>query len=74
MARIFIYDNREFPDPDPDASPEDVRANLAEFFGEINNAEIHTETRGNDTLYRFERRVGTKGRCSPGAARCGESP
>ena len=61
MARIFIYDNREFPDPDPNMSPEDVRASLSEFFGDINNAEIHAETRGSDTLYRFEKRVGTKG-------------
>ena len=61
MARIFIYDNREFPDPDPSMSPEDVRAGLSEFFGEISNAEIRTEARGNDTLYVFEKRVGTKG-------------
>ena len=32
MARIFNYDGREFPDPDPLLSVEEVRGQLAEFF------------------------------------------
>ena len=28
MARIFVYDDREFPDPDPQMSVEQVKATL----------------------------------------------
>ena len=27
MARIFVYDDREFPDPDPQMSVEQVKGN-----------------------------------------------
>ena len=65
MARLFCYDNREFPDPDPKLSVEDVRRQLADFFPELANAETRQETRGDDTLYTFSKRIGTKGRRSP---------
>ena len=73
MARKFIYENREFPDPDPNMSPEEVRDSLADFYKELNNSEVRAETAGMDTIYRFERRTGVKGRGSrkdprPGAA------
>ena len=38
MARIFVYDDREFPDPDPQMSVEQVKSTLADFYGEIANA------------------------------------
>lgn len=61
MARIFIVDQREFPDPDPTLSVEQVQEMMASFFPELANA-THTEReRGEDTLYEFQRRVGTKG-------------
>ena len=60
--RVFIYDNREFPDPSPDMNVDEVRSTLAEFFGELaSGAEVKESTRGEDTLYEFTRRVGTKG-------------
>ncbi|HVC32777.1 MAG TPA: PRTRC system protein C [Chloroflexota bacterium] len=65
MARIFCYDNRDFPDPDPKLSVEDVRRQLADFFPELANAETRQETRGDDTFYTFSKRIGTKGRRSP---------
>jgi PRTRC genetic system protein C len=61
MARIFIYDGREFPDPDPKLSVEDVRKHLAEFFPELANAESREEKRGEDAVFTFTRRIGTKG-------------
>ena len=61
MARIFVYDAREFPDPDPRLSVEDVRRQLAEFFPELTNADTREETRGDDTVYTFAKRIGTKG-------------
>jgi PRTRC genetic system protein C len=62
MARIFIVDQREFPDPDPALTVEQVREMMAAFFPELANA-THTERpRNGDTVFEFQRRVGTKGR------------
>jgi PRTRC genetic system protein C len=61
MARIFVYDGREFPDPDSKLSVEDVRKQLAEFFPELANAETREEKREEDAVYTFMKRIGTKG-------------
>ena len=62
MARIFVVDGREFPDPDPQLSVEEVRQQLSEFFPELANADTREEQRGGDARYVFTRRIGTKGR------------
>jgi PRTRC genetic system protein C len=62
MARIFVVDGREFPDPDPQLSVEEVRQQLSEFFPELANADTREEQRGDDARYVFTRRIGTKGR------------
>lgn len=61
MSRIFVYDGREFPDPDPNLSPEEVRQSMTNFFPELANAEINSSKRGEDDVYEFRKRVGTKG-------------
>ena len=61
MGRIFVYDDREFPDPDPEMSVEQVKAVLSDFYGEIANASVKETTRDDDTIFEFQRRVGTKG-------------
>lgn len=61
MARIFVYDEREFPDPDPNMTVEQVKDSLSDFYGDIANAEVKETKRGFDTIYEFTRRVGTKG-------------
>jgi PRTRC genetic system protein C len=61
MARHFIYDGREFPDPDSRLPVEEVRRQLAEFFPELTNADTREEQREGDTVYTFTRRIGTKG-------------
>jgi len=62
MPRVFVYDGREFPDPDPGLSVEDVRKQLSDFFPELTNAETREERRGDDEVrYTFARRMGTKG-------------
>ncbi len=61
MARIFVYDDREFPDPDAGMTVDEVKATLADFYGEIANASVKETKRGEDTIYEFQRRVGTKG-------------
>ncbi len=61
MARLFVYDQREFPDPDPKLPVDEVRKQLAEFFPELANAEAREERRGEDTVVTFTKRIGTKG-------------
>ena len=65
MARVFVYDDREFPDPDPAMTVEQVKATLADFYGEIANASVKETSRGEDTIFEFQRRVGTKGAFTP---------
>ena len=57
MTRIFVYDDREFPDPDPQMSVEQVKATLADFYGEIANASVKESKRGDDAIYEFQRVV-----------------
>ncbi len=64
MARLFVYDGRQFPDPDPQVSVDEVRRQLSVFFPELTNADVREERRGEDTLYTFSKRIGTKGRSS----------
>ena len=40
---------------------EQVKNSLASFYGELANAEVRERTEGEDTIYEFQRRVGTKG-------------
>ena len=61
MARIFSYDGREFPDPDARLTIDEVRQQLSQFFPELVNADTRETRRGEDTLYTFSKRIGTKG-------------
>jgi PRTRC genetic system protein C len=61
MARIFSYEGKEYPDPDPKMSVDDVRQSMAGFFPELSNAETTEAKRGEDTIITFKKRVGTKG-------------
>ena len=62
MARLFVCDGREFPDPDSKLSVDEVRKQLADFFPELANADAREEQRGEDTVVTFTKRIGTKGR------------
>lgn len=68
MTRIFVYDGREFPDPDPGLSVEDVRKQLSDFFPELTNADTREERREDEVRYTFARRIGTKGAGEPDIA------
>ena len=61
MVRIFIYDGKEYPDPDPKLTTDEVRQNLANFFPELSNAETKEIKRGDDKVFTFTKRTGTKG-------------
>jgi PRTRC genetic system protein C len=60
-VRVFVYDGREFPDPDPKMSVDEVRQSMTNFFPELANADSSQSKRGNDDIVEFKRRVGTKG-------------
>jgi len=61
MARYFVYDGREQPDPDPSKTPEQVRDMLADFLPELHNADISKTERDGNEYYDLRRKVGTKG-------------
>ena len=61
MARVFVYDGREFPDPDPNMSVEEVRQSMTNFFPELANAETNESKLGENDIFEFKKRVGTKG-------------
>ena len=61
MARIFVYDGREHPDPDPGASIDQIKDIMSTYFPDIANASHKQEKRGADTLHIFAKRYGTKG-------------
>jgi PRTRC genetic system protein C len=59
--RIFVIDNREFDDPDPAMTVDEIKAHFASFFPELANSEASEAKRGADTLISFIKKVGTKG-------------
>ncbi len=61
MARKFVYDNREYPDPDPSLTVDQVKASMSSFFPELASATVRERQQGQDTVYEFKKRVGTKG-------------
>ena len=61
MVRVFIVDEREHPDPDPNLTIEQVRDMLADFYPELANATHTVTARGEDQVVDFRRTVGTKG-------------
>ncbi len=60
-TRVFVYEGREFPDPDPNLAVEEVKRMMTDFFPELANAEVREHKRDEDTLYELVRRTGTKG-------------
>ena len=59
--RIFVYEGRDLPDPDSKLTPEQVRQSLVHLLPELANAETILSKRGEDDVYTFQKRVGTKG-------------
>ncbi len=61
MARVFIVEGRQFPDPDPNLTVDEVRQHMTNFFPELSNADTKESKDGENHAYTFTRRVGTKG-------------
>ncbi len=61
MARVFVVENRRYPDPDPSLSVDQVRQQFTSFFPELVTATASERREGEDTVVEFQKRVGTKG-------------
>ena len=61
MARDIHLRRPRVPGPRPRDDRRPGEGNLADFYGEIANASVKETKRGDDTIYEFQRRVGTKG-------------
>ena len=61
MARIFIVDDITYPDPGPEVTPDQFKQMMAGFLPELATAEMTESKQGEDTVYRFNKRVGVKG-------------
>lgn len=64
--RVFLIDNKEYPDPDPElpiTGTRSVQAMYRDYFpGQLDNVDVAQKTRPDGTLeVTFKRRVGTKG-------------
>ncbi|MDD5229761.1 MAG: PRTRC system protein C [Candidatus Marinimicrobia bacterium] len=63
--RIFIYDGREFDDPDPKMKVDEIRTYYANFFPELVNAEWQAagadKKKTGIQYFEFKRKVGIKG-------------
>ena len=61
MARKFVIDGTAYPDPGPEVTPDQFKQMMAGFLPELATAEMTEEKNGDDTIYRFKKRVGVKG-------------
>lgn len=62
LKRIFTYNNRNLPDPDPQMTPDEVRAFYAGTYPELQSGVVDgPEEDGNKLVYELRRAVGTKG-------------
>lgn len=59
--RIFVIEGKDYSDPDPALSIDEVRQSMVQFFPELANSETKESKRGEDQVIEFRKRVGTKG-------------
>lgn len=65
LVRAFTHSGREYADPDPKLTPEEVKEFYAGIYPELTNAEIEgPEHKGTKAVYEFRKAVGTKGNTS----------
>ena len=61
MARKFVVDGTEYPDPGPEVTPDQFKQMMVGFLPELATAEMTEEKQGDDIIFRFKKRVGVKG-------------
>ncbi len=59
--RIFVIEGNEYPDELPGLSVDQVRQHFANWHTDLHNADVGETKRGDDTIYTFRKRLGTKG-------------
>jgi PRTRC genetic system protein C len=62
VVRVFSYNGRVLPDPDPELSPERVKTHYATIYPDLTNATVSGGGfEGGQQVYAFQRSIGTKG-------------
>ena len=62
LKRVFTYNKRNLPDPDPQMTPDEVRAFYAGTYPELQSCVVDgPEEDVNKLVYELRRAVGTKG-------------
>jgi PRTRC genetic system protein C len=62
VRRVFRYGDKEFPDPGPEHTVEQIRQHLCLYFPELGHAKIEEKTLGDGTLeITFSKQVTRKG-------------
>lgn len=62
LRRVFKYNGRSLPDPDPAMSPDEVRVFYANTYPELQAGVVEgPEDEGNKLVFELRRAVGTKG-------------
>ncbi len=62
VRRVFLYNGRTLPDPDPGLTPEQVKQFYSAIHADLTNATVEGGTFSGDTqTFEFKRGVGTKG-------------
>lgn len=62
VQRVFLYNGRTLPDPNPSMSPEQVKQFYSAIHADLTNAAVEGgEFEGDTQKFVFRRGVGTKG-------------
>lgn len=62
IERVFRYNARDLPDPDPTMTPDEVKAFYAGIHGELTNAAVEgANSGGTAQVFTFVRAIGNKG-------------
>lgn len=66
--RVFVVDGKEYEDRFRDKTPEEVMKFFAEWHPDLHNGEVVSSKRGDEDVFTFRKRLGTKGTAAPAAA------
>ena len=62
LKRVFKYNGRNLPDPDPAMSPDEVRTFYASAYPELQSGVVEgPDDEGNKLVFELRRALGTKG-------------
>jgi PRTRC genetic system protein C len=62
VTRVFMYNGRMLPDPDPTMNPNEVKQFYAAIHADLTNAAVEGgQFEGDTQVFEFKRAIGTKG-------------